>query len=508
MITKKIGASIAEVAERAAAAKAKGKKVVLCHGVFDLLHPGHIMHIEAARQFGDFLVVTLTPDRFVNKGPGRPAFNERLRARTLAAIEAVDLVGVNEWPSAVETIAAVKPDFYVKGQDYEVSSQDLTGKITAEEEAVRKVGGELRFTREVSFSSSELINKAFSPHPPSTQKWLEELRRKFKPEYVIDLLRSYAPVKPLVVGEVILDEYCYATPLAKAPREAIIAAKYQSTEMFAGGAAATANHIAGFCDQVTLVATLGPDPQHMELVRSKLRPNVNLVPIVTPDRTTVLKRRFLEPGHLTKLFEVQFLDDSDIKAETEAQAGKTLEQLIPRHDMLVVNDFGHGFLTERLRQLITGGKTFVALNTQTNSANLGFNLITKYSSADYCCIDQAEAQLASGIHNGSAVDCAKRLISKTGAKWFMTTTGRSGATLLLNDGRVLESPAVSPSVLDRVGAGDAFFAITSPWAYREYDPQLACLVGNCVGALKVSTVGNRTPIDPVGLYKFITSIMR
>jgi rfaE bifunctional protein nucleotidyltransferase chain/domain len=508
MITKKIAASVAEAAAIAQAQKAAGKKVVLCHGVFDLLHPGHIMHIEAARQFGDFLVITVTPDRFVNKGPGRPAFNERLRARTLAAIEAVDLVGVNEWPSAVETIAAVKPDFYVKGQDYEDSSKDLSGKISAEEAAVREAGGEIRFTREVAFSSSELINRAFSPHPPSTQKWLEELRRKFKPEYVIDLLKTYGPVKPLVVGEVILDEYCYATPLAKAPREAIIAAKYQSTEVFAGGAAATANHIAGFCDQVTLVATVGPDPEHLELVRSKLRPNITLVPIITPDRTTVRKRRFLEPGHLTKLFEIQYLDDSDIKKETETQAGKALEQLMPRHDMMVVNDFGHGFLTEGLRQLITGRKTFVALNTQTNSANLGFNLITKYPSADYCCIDQAEAQLASGIHNGSAAACAQKLISRTGAKWFMTTTGRSGATLTLNDGRVLDSPAVSPSVLDRVGAGDAFFAITSPWAFKEYEPELVGLVGNCVGALKVLTVGNRTPIDPVQLYKFITSILR
>ena len=59
--------------------KDKGKKIVLCHGVFDLLHIGHIKHFKEAKEFGDILVVSLTPDKYINKGPGRPAFNERLR---------------------------------------------------------------------------------------------------------------------------------------------------------------------------------------------------------------------------------------------------------------------------------------------------------------------------------------------------------------------------------------------------------------------------------------------
>jgi len=71
------------VAERVRRLKKSGKRIVHCHGVFDLLHIGHIRHFEAAKAMGDVLVITLTPDRFVNKGPHRPAFPQVLRAEPL-----------------------------------------------------------------------------------------------------------------------------------------------------------------------------------------------------------------------------------------------------------------------------------------------------------------------------------------------------------------------------------------------------------------------------------------
>src|SRR5437868_6691263 len=103
-----------DLAKSLAGLRTQGKKIVQCHGVFDLLHIGHIKHLEAARKYGDLLVVTLTPDRFVNKGPHRPAFPERLRAEALASLACVDFVAINEWPTAVETIQRLRPDFFVK----------------------------------------------------------------------------------------------------------------------------------------------------------------------------------------------------------------------------------------------------------------------------------------------------------------------------------------------------------------------------------------------------------
>ncbi|HEX4048165.1 MAG TPA: adenylyltransferase/cytidyltransferase family protein, partial [Elusimicrobiota bacterium] len=132
--------TLKDLAAVLAKARKAGKKVALCHGVFDLMHPGHVVHFREARGLADLLVVTLTPDRLVNKGPGRPLFTERLRLETLAALESVDYVALNEWPTAVETIGLLKPDFYVKGADYADRKADLTGKISDEEAAARAAG--------------------------------------------------------------------------------------------------------------------------------------------------------------------------------------------------------------------------------------------------------------------------------------------------------------------------------------------------------------------------------
>jgi rfaE bifunctional protein nucleotidyltransferase chain/domain len=140
--------------------KRQGKKIVLCHGCFDLMHPGHIKYFQAAKRMGDILVVTLSPDRFVDKGPGRPAFPEQLRGESIAALACTDFVAVNRWPTAEETLRLLRPDYYVKGQEFE-KLEDKTGKIQAEYEVVREIGAEMRFTHEVVFSSTELLKKYF-----------------------------------------------------------------------------------------------------------------------------------------------------------------------------------------------------------------------------------------------------------------------------------------------------------------------------------------------------------
>ena len=140
--------------------KAAGKKIVHCHGCFDLMHPGHIKYFQAAKKMGDVLVVTVTPDMYVDKGPGRPVFNERLRTKSIAALECVDYVAINKWPTAEETLRLLRPDIYVKGQEFE-NFQDKTGKLQKERQVASEIGTEIRFTHEIVFSSTELFNKYF-----------------------------------------------------------------------------------------------------------------------------------------------------------------------------------------------------------------------------------------------------------------------------------------------------------------------------------------------------------
>lgn len=140
--------------------KSEGKKVVLCHGCFDLMHPGHIKYFQAARNMGDILVVTLTPDIYIDKGPGRPVFNQDLRAESIAALECVDYVAVNKWPTAEETLRLLRPDIYVKGQEFE-NLEDKTGKIQKEYEVLKEIGAQMRFTHEIVFSSTKLLKQNF-----------------------------------------------------------------------------------------------------------------------------------------------------------------------------------------------------------------------------------------------------------------------------------------------------------------------------------------------------------
>ena len=139
----------------------QGKKIVQCHGCFDLMHPGHIKYFQASKKMGDILVVTVTPDKYIDKGPNRPVFDENLRAESIAALECVNYVAINRWPTAEEALRLLLPDYYVKGQEFE-RFQDKTGKLQKEVEVIKEIKAEMRFTHEVVFSSSKLIKDHFS----------------------------------------------------------------------------------------------------------------------------------------------------------------------------------------------------------------------------------------------------------------------------------------------------------------------------------------------------------
>ena len=486
----------------------EGKKVVLCHGVFDLMHPGHILHFKAARRHGDLLVVTITPDRFARKAPGRPVFHERLRMETIAALTSVDYVALNEWPTAIETIHHLKPHVYAKGSDYMDAAADVTGNITKEEAAVRESGGEMIFTTEESFSSSALINQFFKSHPPETEAFLREFRKRHSSDEVIGMLEKLADLRVLVVGEAIYDQYTYCIPMAKTPKSTIVAAKFSSDEDFLGGSLAVANHLAGFCKEVTLVTCPGPEGEKRRFIDSKLKPNVQLHAVETPDRPTIVKRRFLEPDFLTKIFEIQALEDTPLPAHVEHQVHALLTEHLPTHDLVVVADFGHGMLTEGLREAFYTSHKFLAVNAQTNSANLGFNPVTKYKQADYVCVDEPELKLAARIPYGDIPTIVNQIRKELHVPDLMVSLGPKGTMFFSKDSSVYKTPVFPTQVVDRVGAGDALFAVTSPCIYRGMPPDVLGLVGNCVGAMAIEVVCNRESVDPIILKKFITYLLK
>ena len=497
-----------ELAEVLAREKARDRKVVLCHGVFDLLHPGHIQHFQDARQLGDILVVTVTADAHVNKGPGRPAFTHRLRMESLAAMECIDYVALSEWPTALEVIRRLRPDFYVKGTEYSDVDNDLTGKILEEVEAVREVGGSVHYSRGEVFSSSSLINRHFGTLGDQAHAYLEDFRKRHSADEVLASLRAVADLRVLVVGDVIIDQYCYCTALAKSPRETIVAARHNSEEQFAGGSLAIANHLAGLCRQVTLVSTMGVEEGYEAFARSRLRPNVDLEIVHTPHRPTVVKRRFLEATFMGKMFEIQHLDDTPLDPETEGILARKLEALVDGHDLVVVADFGHGLLTERVVRLLGASQAFLAVNTQTNSANMGFNRITRYPRVNYACLHEFEVRISMGSQYGPLPLLATELRRSLHATRCMVTRGPNGTMLVESSDTILETPSLTRTVVDRVGAGDTVFSATAPLVRTGCDGEIVGFVGNCAGAMAVHTVCNRDPIDFASLAKFMSHLLK
>jgi cytidyltransferase-like protein len=497
-----------ELAAAIAEHKAQGRHVVLCHGVFDLLHPGHIRHFEAARREGDVLVVTLTPDRYVNKGPGRPVFNERLRLESIAALESVDHVGLNRWATAVETIHLLDPDVYAKGHEYEDREQDLTGMIVEEERAIIEKGGRLHFTTDVTFSSSKLLNAHFDVFSPEASGFLEDFGGRYSADDVIGLLKSLAGLKVVVVGDAIVDEYHFCRAYGMASKTATIAAQLEREESYAGGAMAVANHVAGFCEQVELVTCLGGQDTREEFIRSQLKPNVESVFHVRPDAPTTTKRRYVHSFLVTKLFEIARFNDRPLPPEVEERVRRDLERRLGKADVVVVADFGQGFLGPKSIDAISSRARFVALNAQTNAINHGYNVITRYPRADYVCIDAEEARLALRDRSAPLTDVIDRLAVQLETRLFAVTRGPEGSIVRGGDGDVTTVPSFTREVVDTTGAGDAFLALTAPCASLGCEPELLGFVGNAVGALAVRTVGNRESVEPTQLYPFVTTLLK
>jgi rfaE bifunctional protein nucleotidyltransferase chain/domain len=501
--------SIEEIAAIAQSCRERGQAVVQAHGAFDLVHLGHVRHLEAARRLGEVLIVTLTADRFVNKGPGRPVFNETLRAEMLAALECVDWVAISESPDAVHSISAIRPDFYVKGQDYVNPDGDVTGKIVLEREAVEAQGGQISFTDDLVFSSTELINRHFNVFEPSVRDHLDTLRRGGGLADMLDLIEQVRDFRVVLVGDAIIDEYQYTPPIGKPPKENLIAARFQNRELFAGGVFAAANHVAAFCKHVEIVTCLGGAHGYEELIRKNLRPNVELHAVTREGASTTLKQRFVDPSQMRKLFEVYFMDDEPLLPAVQARVDALIAARAATADVVIVTDFGHGLIAQTSIESLTKSSRFLAVSSQSNSANMGYNLITKYPRSDYVCIDATEARLAVADRLTNLGDVTRQLLDgRIDCPKMIVTHGQHGCITCERGGALHTIPAVARKVIDTVGAGDAFLSVTAPLVAAGGSLDRVGFIGNIVGALKVEIVGHRRSVDKAAVVKGLTGLLR
>jgi len=487
----------------------KSKKIVHCHGVFDVLHAGHLAYFESAKKFGDLLIVTLTADQFVNKGPGRPYYSGNVRLRMLAALQVVDYVALNVNPTAVPAIEALHPDFYVKGPDYKDLSTDVTGGIYAEQSAAEKNGGRLVFTEDEIMSSSTLINRFFSAWTEDQSKTIKAVQELGGMDRIHQLLEKLSQQKVRIIGEPIVDTYVFCVPESISSKNPCISAKFMYEENYAGGALAIANHMADFCKEVDLVFTHGNETYFQNLLQEKMDTRIHLQGIELKNIPTPRKTRYITMESTQRMFELTDLRHDQWKN----QSPNAINRLISSEyagDATIIADFGHGLFENSVLEEVRKLKGFVSLNVQTNSSNFGFNPFTKHKNFSYLCIDTREARIAYHDRYTSPVELARRIHSDLKQNVAVSITlGPNGSYFFPHEqGKELMSPAFADKVIDATGAGDAYFSMTSMLVKIGTPPAMVPFMGNIFAGLKTKIVGNKSPVSRAQFYKTIQSILK
>jgi len=500
--------SLAGLAEKVAALKKEGKGVVHCHGVFDLLHIGHIRHFEEARKHGDVLMVTVTPDQFVNKGTNRPVFTGALRVEAIAALEVVDFVAINKWPTGSELLRLLRPDVFCKGGEYRERQVDADTALGPEIEVARELGIRVEYTDDIAFSSSNLLNANFSPFPPETDAWLADFRDRYTPEEVIAFLDEARPKKVLVVGEAIVDEYVFVDTIGKSTKDPVLACQFRETAAFPGGSLAIANHLAGFCDEVGLITYLGETERREEFVRSALLPQVKAEFVTKHGAPTIHKRRFVDSYTQSKLLELYVMDDSPMRGDDEQILVDRLKETVADYDLVIACDYGHGMLTSAAIEVLCKDTGFLVVNTQSNAGNRGFNPISKYWRADYVCLANHEVSIETRLRDGDPKDLLMEVAQRINCRRFTVTRGKAGSLHYEPGHGFTEVPAFATKVTDRVGAGDALLALNSLLVIQGAPWDVIGFAGNIAGAQLVADLGNRVPLHKVPVAKQMIALMK
>jgi bifunctional ADP-heptose synthase (sugar kinase/adenylyltransferase) len=209
-----------------------------------------------------------------------------------------------------------------------------------------------------------------------------------------------------------------------------------------------------------------------------------------------------------KIFEVYVMDDSELSAEKDAEICRFLDDHLAQYDLVLVADYGHGTISEHMVRALCDKSKFMALNAQSNSGNRGFHTVTRYPRADYVCMAEHEIRLDMRKRNGSIRPMMEYLGKKLDTRQFVVTRGKRGCLVGNQNSELVVVPAFAKTVVDRVGAGDAFLSVTAMASVLGFSNEELGFVGNVVGALAVKTLGNQKAIDKLSVKKSILSLMK
>lgn len=478
----------------------KEDKVAMCHGVFDLVHPGHIRHLVFAKQKVSKLIVSITSDMHVKKAELRPYVPQNLRAENLAALEFVDFVIIDENETPIKNLIKIKPDFFVKGYEYVKNNRNL--RTQEEIETLKTYGGQFLFTPgDFVLSSSKIID---SDRPDLSVIKLKSLMEGEKITFndIRDALNKFKNCDVLVVGDTIIDNYVNTSIIGNNAKTPTFSTKYISEKNYIGGAAIVAMHLKAAGAKVKFCSVIGNDSLG-KLVRKELKNNKIIdFTIVDNVRPTTEKKYFISGEN--RLLKVDKVENSPINENIQKYIIKQIAS--HKKGIVIFSDFRHGIFNHKSIKLFTNAISkgvYKVADSQVASrwGNIldfeNFDLITpnekelRFSLADQ---DTAIRPLASILFEKSK---CKVLMLKLGERGLMTVRRR----IIGNDTRsffVLD--ALEKNAVDPVGCGDALLSYASLALYVSKNPLIASILGSASAGL-ASLINGNIPILKVDIEK-------
>ena len=339
-----------------------------------------------------------------------------------------------------------------------------------------------------------------------TKQYIDMINKKFGLKEITKYLEKLTKLNVLVIGDAILDHYIFVTPKGRAIKDPILSVEYGEEEIYAGGVFAVANHLSDFVNNIKLITIVGDKEPKLDFINNSLKKNINIKTFTKKKSHTTVKKRYVDIYRNHKLFKIEYMNDKPISEKLTKEIVVYLNKEISKFDIVIVTDFGHGFINNEIRDVLENKSKFLSINVQSNSANMGYNYINHYKKVDFISLSEDEVRLPLMKRFEKIDTVIKEFNKDLGYKRFLVTLGKEGSILFQNK-KLYKSPSLIEVVVDTVGAGDAAFSLSSLFVYAKADGKLVPFIANCAGGIKSKYMGNKESVSKEKLLNFINETL-
>jgi rfaE bifunctional protein nucleotidyltransferase chain/domain len=403
--------------------KQQGKKIVHCHGCFDLLHPGHLRHFEFAKTNGDILVVSITGDLYMSKGFKKPFATENLRAENLAAVTFIDYVIIDRNEYGHELVSKIKPDVYVKGMEYSNVKKNHPGFLK-EKEIVENNHGIVAYSPDdLVFSSTNIMNELLERHDFKKEMSRNYLiKHNISKEDILDAIDRFKDSRILLIGDIFFEDRAICEPPSVDDDAPVFNLNVIKEERYVRGVFTLAEYLLKLNINVSLLFVIGKDKRSMDLIHDLNKDNnLNIQYVQLDDYSFPIKRKFLLKKQ--KIFEVNI--GSSNKGDNIGLIEKSRD-LIKESNGIVLCDYGYGTISPGFLEFIT---------KESNEKNIPLTIIhsnskdkKKYLSYDFDFILHTEDEIRNFSNNftDSLDNISKDILESSRIKNLVIDLGKEG----------------------------------------------------------------------------------